>query len=183
MHLRKEDEYQSIGYFVRQKLRTGEKLTDTERWAKEWLDQYAKKHRNKETMLYNAYHSIPKYVEIWEERLNLRPSIKTKKAKKLVLDFVFKAKAKELLEKNRFKTLIEFESLKPEEYKMICDWFEKGIELPDYLKGILKYRPTFQEKVEEILGKSINQALVESQNLIFYLFLCYFFMMLMLINL
>lgn len=190
MNLRNEDEieqYQSINYFVRQKLSSGDEMMDNELWAKEWLEEYVK--NNKKIKIneryYNAYHAIPKSVEIWQERMNLKRTElkKQSKAKKKVLAYKFKDRAKELLEINRYKTLIDFDNLQPEEYKMIVNWLEKGKDLPEYLQGIMKYKPTFKEKAEKILGSGIEETLKKGQNYVFYLFIAFFFTMLMLLNL
>jgi len=186
MQLRKEviDQDQAINYFVREKLKSGAKLTDTEVWAKEWMDIYAKNHKKAEKVLYKTYHNIPKYVRVWEERMNLKSNLPlTKKAKTYALDYAYRDKARELLAKNKCKTKIPFEDLKPIEYKMICDWFEKGIEMPEYLKGVMKFKLTFKENTEKLMGKSIQEAMASSQNVLFFMFFIFFFMMLMLINL
>ncbi|MDU9693497.1 hypothetical protein O0Q50_20180 [Priestia aryabhattai] len=186
MQLRKEviDQEQAINYFVREKLKKGVKLTDTEVWAKEWMDIYAKNHKKAEKILYKTYHNIPKYVRVWEQRMNLQSTLPMpKKAKKYALEHTFKDKAKELLAKNKCKTKISFEDLNPMDYKMICDWFEKGIEMPEYLKGVMKFKLTFKENLEKLMGKSIQEAMAGAQNVVFFLFFIFFFMTLMLINL
>lgn len=190
MHLKNEDEieqYQSINYFVRQKLNSGEELRDNELWAKEWLEEYVKS--NKKIRIneryYDAYHAIPKSVEIWQERMNIKKTEfkKQTKAKKKVLIYKFKGRAKELLEQYRYKTKIDFDKLQPEEYKMIVYWLEKDKELPEYLSGIMEYEPSLRERFENLLGQGIEQTLDKGQNYVFYLFIAFFFTMLMLYNL
>lgn len=187
MQVRKEEveQYQSINYFVREKLKAGEKLLDSELWAKEWLEQYVEKNKKQDGKnYYKAFHAIPKSVELWEERMNLNPSNPSKrKGPKNALDYKFKRKARTLLEEHRFKTLIAFESLQPEEYKIICDWFENDKELPEYLKGILKYQPTLKEQLTKTFSSKAVQFMEKSQNIFFYLFIGFFFIILMVINL
>ena len=78
-----EEHYQSIDYFVREKLRKGAFLTSSELWAKEWMDLHAQSYKRPEEVFYKTYHTIPKCVQVWEKRMNLKPSIpKEKKAKK-----------------------------------------------------------------------------------------------------
>lgn len=183
MQIKNEDRVESINYFVRQKITSGAKLTNTELWAKEWLDYYAKNQKKTEQLYYDAYHAIPEYVMTWEKRLNVKNPLKPPKNKTIIMDFTFKHRAEELLVQNRYKTIIPFNELKWEEYKMICDHFEKGKIMPDYLKGIVQYQPTLEERIEKILGQSIKQAMTKTQNIVFYLFLGFFFLMLMLLNL
>ncbi|MGN5650791.1 hypothetical protein [Bacillus sp. Brlt_9] len=182
MGLRKEEDQQTMDYFVRQKLKSGSKFVDTELWAKEWLDQYAASHKNSEELYYKAYHNIPKYVEVWEEKLNIKDSTINKNTRK-IYDFTHKEKARRLIEQNRYKTKINFNELQPEEYKMICDWLEGKSELPTYLRGILEYIPTFTERFEHFIGKSVEQFQIDLQNKLFYVFIIYFFMIVMIINL
>lgn len=186
MQLRKKniDPNQTINYFVHNKIKSGFKCENNEEWAKEWLQQYVRNNSRKEEKFYKACHSIPKYVELWEQRLNkTSPEIKSIKDKIIPIDFSFRLKAKDLLEKNRYVTKIPFEELRPEEYKMISEWFEDNKELPEYLRGILQYRLTIEEKIEKALGENLRDLVLRSQNFVFYLFLGFFLAVLMLINL
>ncbi|MGF7535392.1 hypothetical protein AAGG74_17210 [Bacillus mexicanus] len=186
MQLRKNniDPNQTINYFVHNKIKSGQKCENNEEWANEWLQQYVKNNSRKEEKLYKAFHSIPKYIEVWEQRINKKSAeVKSIKEKVIPIDFSYRMRAKELLEKNRYMTKVPFEELHPEEYKMIVEWFEYKKDLPEYLKGILKYRLTLEEKIEKLLGESIKELILRSQNFIFYFFLVFFFAILMLINL
>lgn len=179
-----EDErLQTVDGFVRQRLKAGFTLKDSELMAKEWLETYANDEKNRDILHYEAFHRIPKHVNSWRDKLSQAEAEKKREAKGRIIEFRFKKQARFLLEKNNYMTIVDFDDLKAEEYAMIVKWFEDKQPMPEYLKGVIKRIPTFIDKVEDVLGDTIDQTLEKMVIGSFYLFLSCFFVALVLLNL
>lgn len=178
-----EEKLQTVDGFVRQRLKAGFTLKDSELMAKEWLETYADDEKNRDILHYEAFHRIPKHVESWRDKASQEEMLKKKAAKARIIEFRFKKQARVLLNQHNCTTLVNFDDLKAEEYAMIVNWFESKKPMPEYLKGVIKYIPTFKDKIEDALGDSIDKTLEKVVVGSFYLFLSGFFVGLILLNL
>ena len=173
---------QTVDGFVRQRLKAGFTLKDSELMAKEWLETYANEAKDRDILHYEAYHRIPKHVESWRDKASKEEASRQKAAKERIIEFRFKKQARYLLEQNRYVTIIDFEDLKAEEYAMIVKWFEEKKPVPDYLKGVIKRIPTFKDKVEDMLGDTFDKTFEKAVIGSFYLFMACFFICIILLN-